>query len=445
MKLQPNHRISTTGHVLWMILVCTALIGLALVGYLKLTQTRTTLTARSQVWNNCMPILEAGVEEALAQLDHYANSNLAANGWTAVSGGFYKERAIAEGYYRVSVSYTNISSPTIISTGYLPAPPTLASANTWFVAQGFAPDPNVTYISRTVRVTCQRQPLLGKALVAKNAIKLNGNNVSTDSYDSTNPLYSDALGQYDPTKRRDNGDVAINSGNLVNVGSLGNADIMGTFHVGPTANPDLGPNGSVGDKAWVSGGNTGFESNHLRMDANFDLPNVDPPWTSGAAPLPAPPPGVKYLLANGNYQMPRLTLLPAETMRIVGNAVLYVTGNVDIRGTFEIMPPNGHLTMYVGGPSTLLGGTFVKSPLPKDFLYFGLPSNTSVDIKCSGMPLNAVIYAPGADVNVISQSSVCGSIMGKTITFVGNSAFHYDESLASLAFKAYVITSWTEI
>lgn len=444
MKLQPRRRLAPAGHVLWMILVCTALIGLALVGYLKLTQTRTALTARSQVWNNCIPVLEAGIEEALAQLNRHANSNLTANGWTALSGGFYKERAIADGYYRVSVTYTNISAPTIISTGFLPAPVTLASVNTWLVAQSFAPNPNLTYISRTVRVTCQRQPLLGKALVARNAINLNGNNVSTDSYDSTIPLYS-TLGQYDPTKRRDNGDVAINSGNLVNVGSLGNADIMGTFHVGPTAQPDLGPNGSVGDMAFVSGGTTGYQTDHLRTDANFSLPDVNPPWTSGAAPLPAPPPGVKYLLADGNYQMSKLTLLPPETMRIVGNAVLYVTGNVDIRGAFEIVPPNGHLTMYVGGPSTLLGGTFVKSPFPKDFLYFGLPSNTTVDVKCSGTPLNAVIYAPNADVNVISQSSVCGSIVGKTITFVGNSAFHYDESLANLAFKAYVITSWTEL
>jgi hypothetical protein len=93
----------------------------------------------------------------------------------------------------------------------------------------------------------------------------------------------------------------------------------------------------------------------------------------------------------------------------------------------------------------VFNGDFVKSPLPKDFLYFGLPSNLSVDVKCSGMPFNGVIYAPNAEITVISQSSVCGSIVGNGIKFNGNSAFHYDESLASLAFQAYVIKSWTEL
>lgn len=445
MKLTTPSPASKAGHVLWMVLIGTAFLGLTLFSYLKLTRVQNTLSARSQVWNNCIPVIEAGIEEALAQLNRFGNSNLAASGWTPLADGFYKQRGLGEGYYRVSVNYTNILFPTIVSSGHLPAPLTLARADTWFLAQSFGPDPAVRYITRTVRVTCENQPLLGKALVAKTAISLNGFNVLTDSYNSTNPLYSTADGRYDPAKTLANGDVAIDSGDLVNVGSMGNAKIKGTVHVGPQANLNLGPNGSVGDAAWVGGGTTGVQTNHLRKDANFLLPEVGPPWTGGGGAVnPVGSEGFKYRLTGGNYVLNRLTILPNEKMTVLGNAVLYVTGDVDIRGEFLIVPP-GKLTMYVSGASTLFSMTLTQSPLPKDFVYYGLPSNTKVDVKCSGTPFSGVIYAPNADVTLTSQSAVYGSIVGKTITFNGNTAFHYDESLAVLGYRGYVVTSWHEI
>jgi hypothetical protein len=443
MKLSPRSPASAAGHVLWMVLIGTAFLGLTVFSYLRLTQVQNTLSARSQVWNNCIPVIEAGIEEALAQLNRFGDSNLTANGWTPAGGGFYKQRAVGEGYYRVSVNYSNILFPTLVSSGHLPAPLTLARANTWLLAQAFTPDPAVRYISRTVRVTCRNEPLLGKALVAKNAIRLNGFNVLTDSYNSTNPLYSSAQGQYDPTKARANGDVAIDSGDLVNVGSLGNAKIMGSVHVGPEANLNLGPNGSVGDAAWVAGGSTGLQTNHFSKDANFLLPEVGAPWQGGAVP-PTGGDGYKFRLYDGNYEMSGLKLLPAEKMAVYGNAVLFVKGDVDLRGQFEIIPP-GRLTLYVSGASTLFGMALASPVRPADFVYYGLQSNTKVDVKCSGVPFNGVIYAPNADVTLTSQSSVSGSIVGKTITFNGNTAFHYDESLAGLGYRGYVITSWHEI
>ena len=50
------------------------------------------LVARSQVWNSAMGLAEAGVEEALAQLNPGAPAPVvdrAANGWGGPSGGVY--------------------------------------------------------------------------------------------------------------------------------------------------------------------------------------------------------------------------------------------------------------------------------------------------------------------------------------------------------------------
>jgi len=46
------------------------------------------------------------------------------------------------------------------------------------------------YLGRGVRVTAVRSQLFVKGLVAKDSIDMNGNNIMTDSFDSTNPNYS---------------------------------------------------------------------------------------------------------------------------------------------------------------------------------------------------------------------------------------------------------------
>src|SRR5205807_1198961 len=63
---------------------------------------------------------------------------------------------------------------------------------------------------RTVRVTTTSDGLFKKGLVAKNSIDLQGNNVKTDSFDSSDPAKSTG-GRYDSAKAQANGDVATNS------------------------------------------------------------------------------------------------------------------------------------------------------------------------------------------------------------------------------------------
>ena len=109
-------------------------------------------------------------------------------------------------------------------------------------------------------------------MAAKGQIDFKGNNVATDSFDSGDPRYNTG-GLYDATKDKANGDVATDS-NVTNSLSVGNSNIKGTIRTGPAGTPSIGPNGSVGDLAWVNGGNIGIEPGHYYNDMNVNWPDA---------------------------------------------------------------------------------------------------------------------------------------------------------------------------
>src|SRR6266852_1026300 len=78
----PNAK-SDSGSVLVTALVMSAVIALILGSYLTLLASRNRITMRSQAWNEAIPVLEAGIEEAFAHL-HNDTGTLTANGWSAV-------------------------------------------------------------------------------------------------------------------------------------------------------------------------------------------------------------------------------------------------------------------------------------------------------------------------------------------------------------------------
>src|ERR1051326_8279323 len=127
------------------------------------------------------------------------------------------------------------------------------------------------FISRTVQVNATNQPAFIGPLVIRDKVDLNGNNIVTDSYDSTD-LTKSNLGAYDPTKAGDKGDVAC-FGGVKNAFGVGNANIWGRAITGPAGVVDVGPNGAVGSVAWQQGGNSGIEAGWWINDLNFSLPD----------------------------------------------------------------------------------------------------------------------------------------------------------------------------
>jgi hypothetical protein len=138
----------------------------------------------------------------------------------------------------------------------------------------------INYLGRGVRVQTHADYIFAKGMVAKDSIDMNGNNVTTDSFDSLDPAYSTNGAYYAPW-HRSNGDVAVNA-SVTNSLSAGNANIWGHVSVGPTGTISIGPNGSIGDLAWHNGGYNGVQSGYTANDMNVSFPDVKEPWTGGA-------------------------------------------------------------------------------------------------------------------------------------------------------------------
>src|SRR5213596_753048 len=74
------------GSVLLITLMTAWVIGIALVSYLTLVANQNRRTYHSLTWNACIPVLEAGIEEALTQIHYQGIENYGAHQWTFNAG-----------------------------------------------------------------------------------------------------------------------------------------------------------------------------------------------------------------------------------------------------------------------------------------------------------------------------------------------------------------------
>src|SRR5206468_689872 len=138
-----------------------------------------------------------------------------------------------------------------------------------------------------------------KAMACRQQIDMSGNGIATDSFDSSDPLhlYCTPTGHYDPTKRKDNGDVSTDA-RAQNIINAGNANIRGRVRTGPGGTVAIGPNGKVGSLAWNASASTGIQPGWFSDDVNITFPPVVKPFTNAPVPKPGTNAGIacKYLL-----------------------------------------------------------------------------------------------------------------------------------------------------
>src|SRR5439155_14348347 len=159
-------------------------------------------------------------------------------------------------------------------------------------------------LARRVAVQTKKDPLFVVAMAATGTIDIKGNNLDTDSFDSGDPNYSNnglyPVGQISKTKA--NGDICTDS-TLTDTLNISNANIKGSVKTGPGINTiEIGANGSVGDRAWVDGGNLGIQTGHSTTDFNVLFPDVSLPSTTWM-----PPTSGNYNIDGTNYQYIFLT------------------------------------------------------------------------------------------------------------------------------------------
>ena len=449
------------GSVLTMSLLTALIIGFALASYLSLVSGQNIANMRSLAWNSAIPVLESGIEEALTQLHFKGTNNLGENSWTygtnTYGAGYQKTRYLGDSYYVTTIIPK--SAPEIYSEGFVPTPFSGASG---FAAIFAAYNPGAgaqsQYISRRVKVTTKKDAMFGKGIVAKGQIDLKGNNIATDSYDSSDPAKSIG-GKYptgDASKTKDNGDVATNS-DVTDSLNIGNADIKGHVATGPGGSINILNNGSVGSKAWVDAGKPGVEPGYYTDDMNYDFKDVEVPFTSGyTTPVAGTVGGTNY-----NYVLNQGTgagrfMLSMEpftgNVLVSGNVVLYVTSSFSFSGSETItILPNSSLKVYVGCASASMSGNAAVNNVsgkPLSFQYYGLPSNTSISMS-GNAALTGVIYAPEAALSISGGGKdtydFVGASVTKTVTLNGHVNFHYDEDLAKSGPSSdYAVTTWNE-
>lgn len=433
---------SASGGALVYTLVSSAVLGVSMASYLGVVSSQNASVVRSMAWNRSIGVLEGGLEEGLMHLNQNYSSSLASQGWTSQSGldlgvtnlsgtFFVKQRVFDEVRYLVAID--SGSSPSIYSKGFVKIP---SSTNE---------------VSRTVRITTLSDGMWTKAMVAKEQIDMNGQNVMTDSFDSSNPAYSTG-GQYDPAKARDNGDVATNGG-IEGILSVGNADIYGRASTGPGGTVSLGPGGGIGSRAWRAS-NNGVQPGWLDDDMNVQFRDVTAPYSSGLTMMTGTLGGTNYtyLLNGGDYYRSELSLNGTKVMLVTNHCRLYLPGNISLTGNALIrIAPNSSLKLYIGGSASFGGnGIINQSGCATNLYYYGLPSNTSLSMSGNGAFIGA-IYAPSAALVMngggsSSTNDFIGASVSKTVRMNGHFNFHYDELLGRVGpSTGFSITSWNEL
>lgn len=402
----------TSGVVLMVALFIIVASGITVAAYLSLMSHETRVAARSRTWNNCVPVMEAGVEEALAHI-HSCNgtTNFGSNNWTLNSTNYYqKTRYLGTdgSYFVVTIQPTN--NPVIYSTAYVPVSDTLTN-----------------YISRSVRVTTKSRHSGSGGLAAKSTITFSGNSVIFDSFDSS-------VGSYDSNNHGTNA-MALTDSSAAGAIDMQNGTIYGTAVTGP--------GGTVTGGGTITGG--------VSHDANVQIDDSSLP----SALLTGLPPAVNqminsqayaYYLSSGDYLLPGdLSVQNKEVVGVSGNVRLYVTGNVSISGQASFSIPAGSsLTMYVGGSSINIGGGgFVNQSLTAaNVTIYGLTTCTGITFT-GGSSFFGVVDAPEAALDFQGSVDYYGSFTANTIKVSGMASIHYDQALG--ASQPLVVLSWNEI
>jgi hypothetical protein len=425
------------GALLVTLLFC-SILGVLIGSYLSLIQNQYLSVARGQSWNKALVVAEAGVEEAMAHLNSGVTTNFAVNTWVNSTPGVYTKT----NFVGTDFTVVEIKVQPAVTNVY----PVIFSQAT---VEGPLSRPN---LSRTVRADTKPKSVLAppRGMVSLGLINLNGNGILVDSFDSSSTNYSTG-GLYDPKKARDRAQVTSLSGGT-NAITVDNGKIKGLVRVAATGKIALGPNGSVGDAAYVNAGKKGIQPGHEFHDADFTAPEVKLPEGTWVKPIPGSykVQGVTYKYVLNDSANWKLPTLDGNVLISSPNVVLQVTDSFSFDGLLKIAP-DSTLSMYVASPNVALSGQGIMNGTGQAsaFNYYGLPTHKSFSLAANASFVGWVV-APDADFVLGGGGrdtyDYVGACLAKTVTMNGHFNFHYDESLVPPPPPTgYVAIAWDEL
>jgi hypothetical protein len=441
---------SIKGSALVAAAVVSTVLAVTVSGFLAYVNHEYYINYRSFHWTQALHLAEAGIEDGFFELNyrHATGSNgfLAGNGWQPIGGSVAALQPLGAGETGYSKTVTNLSDSSGKVVGsYIVQVINPDGENPYILAKGtVANAPYGINVSRMVKAVIETAAMFNFALFSNQQINLNGNNVTTDSYISTDPAYS-TNGAYDPAKKRARGDIGTNA-TVVDAISVGNADVYGYAAVGPGGSVSIQPNGRVGPFGTPNGT---MADGYFRNDMAIDLPSASLPAdfsTSTATSLGAVT--STTTITSGDYVATGFNMAGQTKVTFSGNVRIYVSGNIATSGQAQfIVAPGSSVKIYVGGSAISISGNGVanNSVTPDKFQLYGLSSVTSTSISGNGA-FCGTLYAPQANLSISGNGVLYGAVVANSITMDGNAAFHYDEALKQTGPTAgYRVRSWEEI
>lgn len=420
-----HNRRSEQGTILLITMGFAILSGITLASYYMLAEQEHRTVVRSQNWNSALGMAEAGVDEALAQMNA-SPGNFSANSWGSTGTNYGPvTRTLAGGTYT-----------TYIASGGMPV---IYSTGTAMVA-----DTSQT-VSRRVRVTTSSQQMspFTVALGAVGFINMNGNKLITDSYNSTNSAES-VNGQYNSSYYSGSNGSIASVGGIVNIG---NHIIDGNLYLGPTASYQSGTNQILGT---------------IYYDYNVQFPMPTLPTTDNNGNtiswLNAPGNSSAHDFTQSGYYAVNdsgtITVEPGISVTLNVTAQSFNPSSISVHGG---LTNSGSIVMY-GNPSSSGGSVTIKGnetggaigSRPGNFIYFGLQNVSTMTLSGTSLIVGA-FYAPGVSLTMNgggNSVNVMGSLIVGTATDNGHYLIHYDEALANWVGgpnRGFIATSWQEL
>lgn len=447
------------GAVLIVALLLATVIGIALVTYLRLSNTSLNISQRNFYDNSAMNLAETGLERALYCLNQNQVNGLpladawpAADGWTT-NPATHVATATFSGF---GLGPNTVGSIKVYVRNYdLPVGSTVVIVSNSTITLGDGGPP----LQKFVEVTLARRNLFA-GLVAKNSLR-GDSNLRVDSWSSTNPA-TGTYTPYAPGLARAAGPIGVvATGNgALNLGD--NPAIYGTVNTGGGTVSRTG-SARLSNVVGGSGWNTGLENRSF----TYTFPAI-------TVPTPSVVNNITSSITT-TVSFPRVGDMPASDGKYYynfasGAGISYSSGTMTIRqpvvflmnnhsgatairtssaasfvyGSFA--GDNGSFTVYTNGNINFdSGANWFQNRAPVNTAIYGTNPTGQTFVTRGGGTFYGSIIAENATINFDSGTNIMGAFCCRDMTLLGGVNFHYDESLSMVGGGGYKVTKWKEL
>ena len=333
---------------------------------------------------------------------------------------------------RSDTNWSGVGYTSTLKGGYDVAVTTLSPTLRRLTVTGYAPSNNPAaygYQRRQVEATLS-VPAGGPfdySLFATGTIVLNSN-AKVDSYDSRSGFYYQTCApsiNSDPAQRPEDckqGDVGSNAIATGTVTLTSNARIDGDAAIGPGGNTNT---------AIVRLGNSLIAGSRQSLLAKRDLTLEAFPSGTATEPLLLTS-NQQQTLSAGTYRYTNVELNSNSSVKVTGDATIYVEGNFQLGGNTKFVTTNDTcaITLYVNGNVELNSNSLVSAGDKPTNLKLFVTSGGTLAMNANSRFFGAV-KAPLSAMSLNSNAILYGAAIAQQFQVNSNAKVHYDLALGS--------------